>query len=284
MVEKITFERPPQFNKSIDSWLLRFLSKLTLRLNDIIGAAGGGAPTDAKYLVTEADATLTAEKVLGSDFKVLHVPEAYSTIANALAAASAGDIVLVAPGTYNENLTMSTSQVTLMGHGVSTLINGGATGDAIYVSADYCTIKSLSVKTTPGNGNPYCGISTVGAYTYISDVIVQDADKHGITILGGADRTRIYNCLIIQVDDFAIRTVTDRFTILGCIVVNNARDTNRNIDIGGSYGTITGCSVVAGSYAGIYLTSGSSYVAVAANYVGYRVVNGGSNNEVGHNA
>ncbi len=95
-------------------------------------------------------------------------PGGYATINAAIAAANPGDTILIAPGTYNENVVVNKS-VTLQGTGPGVVIEGtftedngnfagplstwlqtapgysGASGTGISVSADNVTLKNLTV-------------------------------------------------------------------------------------------------------------------------------------------
>ena len=63
---------------------------------------------------------------------VLHVPHGYATIQGGIAAASAGDTVLVAPGVYFENVTMKPG---VHIHGEPGAILDGSQGAGAVVSA-----------------------------------------------------------------------------------------------------------------------------------------------------
>ena len=69
----------------------------------------------------------------GAGGQVLHVPRAYATIQSAVAAAASGDTVLVAAGTYSENVVVSTPGVRLVGGGDVVLDGAGRSGIGIHV-------------------------------------------------------------------------------------------------------------------------------------------------------
>jgi len=71
--------------------------------------------------------------IQGAGGDVLHVPRDYATIQGAVDAAQSGDTVLVAAGTYSENVVMSTSGVRLAGSGDVVLDGTGRTGIGIHV-------------------------------------------------------------------------------------------------------------------------------------------------------
>jgi len=77
--------------------------------------------TNAAGVTSEIGITLTVSDISGTN--VRRVPLAYPTIQAAIDGASAGDIVLVSPGAYNERVIMY-KPVKLQGSGLSTIING----------------------------------------------------------------------------------------------------------------------------------------------------------------
>jgi len=94
----------------------------------IVATVPGGAATGT-IMVTRGDGNLTSEVGVTLTITncaattVRNVPSAYPTIQQAINAASAGDLILVAPGTYHENVIMH-KPVRLQGAGTgSTFIN-----------------------------------------------------------------------------------------------------------------------------------------------------------------
>ncbi|MBI5632253.1 MAG: hypothetical protein HZA15_02095 [Nitrospirae bacterium] len=96
--------------------------------NTIVATIAGGATTGDLMvtrgggLTTEIGVTLTIANCAATTVRKVPTP-AYPTIQSAINAASAGDLILVAPGTYNENVVMY-KPVRLQGAGAgSTFIN-----------------------------------------------------------------------------------------------------------------------------------------------------------------
>lgn len=88
-------------------------------------------------------------------------PACYDTIQAAIDAATAGDTINVASGTYNEKLTVN-KPITLQGAGSSTtIVDGASLGEAILVSisnpADDITIDGFTFK----NATDYQTVSAI---------------------------------------------------------------------------------------------------------------------------
>ena len=71
--------------------------------------------------------------------------DSFATIQEAVTAASIGDTVQVAAGTYSETVTVATANLTLKGAGDSTLISVSGGGTALTVSANGITLSSLKI-------------------------------------------------------------------------------------------------------------------------------------------
>jgi hypothetical protein len=85
--------------------------------------------------------------------QIIHVPGDYPTIQEGINAAANGDTVLVAPGTYFENLVLSGPNIILASHFLitgdtsyisSTVINGGQAGSVITVQDNIATITRIT--------------------------------------------------------------------------------------------------------------------------------------------
>ena len=100
----------------------------------------------------------------------------YTAIQPAIDAALPGDIVEVAAGTYNENITI-TKRIELRGEDRNTtIINGDGNGNVVYISADSVYIHGFTIKN--GNIGIYLDSSN---YSYIANNrIVDNTGKDGI--------------------------------------------------------------------------------------------------------
>lgn len=74
-------------------------------------------PTSDTTAVTDApdDTTASTGATEGAADGVLRVPDEYDTITEAVEAAAPGDLVLIAPGTYNEAVNVTTDDITIRG-------------------------------------------------------------------------------------------------------------------------------------------------------------------------
>ena len=94
----------------------------------------------------------------GADAATLTVgPEqTYSTIGDAITAASMGDTIRVYAGTYNENVVIN-KKISLIGNGsANTTINGGGSGDVVNITANGVNIIGFTITNSSSTG--YAGI------------------------------------------------------------------------------------------------------------------------------
>ncbi|MEY4173087.1 MAG: hypothetical protein RI900_252 [Actinomycetota bacterium] len=90
----------------------------------LLFAACGGDETAVTTTSAAADTTAAPETTAAAD-GVLDVPGEFATIQAAVDAAQPGDLVLIAPGTYNEAVQVETDQLTIRGVDRNTTILDG---------------------------------------------------------------------------------------------------------------------------------------------------------------
>jgi hypothetical protein len=107
----------------------------------------------------------------------INVPADFATIQDAVNSASEGDEIVVAPGTYNENVTWTGTGLTLRGSGGAalTIIDGGGFGAPIRASSVLSGVTVEGFTLTNGGGGDGGGISLVNvADGTIRNCIVRD--------------------------------------------------------------------------------------------------------------
>jgi len=73
------------------------------------------APPETDPVAADAPAPETTEAPAGDADGILNVPDEFDTIQAAVDAAAAGDLVLIAPGTYNEAVNVVTDEIVIRG-------------------------------------------------------------------------------------------------------------------------------------------------------------------------
>ena len=114
----------------------------------------------------------------------------YSTIQSAINAAAPGDTVLVAPGTYYENLLVQNKSIALksIAGAATTIIDGGRHDVTLQLSDTPDLTMLVTGFTFRGGGTPISpsnGGITLFGFATITDNIIQNNYGYGISVLGG---------------------------------------------------------------------------------------------------
>ena len=93
-----------------------------------------------------------SESEVKSSSATIYVPDGYSTIQEAVDAASAGDTIVVRDGTYNENIKVNKHLTIRSENGSDSTVVQAATSnsDVFTVSTDYVNINGFTVKGANG--------------------------------------------------------------------------------------------------------------------------------------
>src|SRR5579875_383102 len=108
---------------------------------------------------------LLAFTVLAPAQSTIHVPADKPTIQAAIDAANSGDTVLVAPGTYTENLIISKKEITLTSSGgpQATILDDSSRGSVIEIDhtpTTATTISGFTIRNGFGSESNWSGIYT----------------------------------------------------------------------------------------------------------------------------
>jgi hypothetical protein len=154
-----------------------------------------------RYLATRV--TLLASLCATSLFaKIIHVPADQPTIQSGINAASSGDIVLVAPGTYKENINFSGKAITLKSSGGSrvTIIDGGGIAPVLTFSSNE-TSSSVLIGFTLQNGSATFNSQYEGGGIFIgfaSPTIKNNIIQNNTACAGGAGIEVYFGSPLIQ--------------------------------------------------------------------------------------
>lgn len=180
----------------------------------------------------------------------------YTSITDALDDAT--DMVMVGPGTFDESVEINQDDLTLMGSGRGTLIDGGVE-NAITVNGSNVSISALASRCDPDAGTSVDGINTSP----------------------GSDGLMVRDVHVLETDSIGILVRGEAATVIGCVVDNTG--SQGIYYTSGGRGMVGMCSIGDGvSQNGVRVESQSTAVAACTiGSVGQAGVNiGGSNNSV----
>ncbi|HET9040898.1 MAG TPA: right-handed parallel beta-helix repeat-containing protein, partial [Gemmatimonadales bacterium] len=122
------------------------------------GMAGVVVVGGAAYSPSPRGAVTAVADATGA---VRQVPEQYPTIQSAVDAADPGDLVLVGPGVYREEVTVTTPSLTIRGlDRNATIIDGEfVRGNGVAVLADGVAIENLTARNAVLNGFYWTGVT-----------------------------------------------------------------------------------------------------------------------------
>ncbi|MBN1168992.1 right-handed parallel beta-helix repeat-containing protein, partial [Candidatus Woesebacteria bacterium] len=130
-----------------------------------------------------------------SNAATFYVPDNYSTIQSAVNAVSSGDTVYVRAGNYNEQFSISSSNITVAGiEGSRPRIYAGSMTGGEYlvtISGSNIRFRNFEIENTPVESAPQRALGVTGNDNLIENIKVHHSWKSGILITG--DRNLLEN-------------------------------------------------------------------------------------------
>ena len=159
----------------------------------------------------------------------IYVPDDYSTIQEAVDAASSGDTIIVRDGTYTENVNIDKDHLIIRSENgaEATIVQAANSDDHVFeVTADYVHINGFTVKGAIGTEK--AGIYLHGSesdnieYCNISNNIISDYNYNGIQILYSSNNTLANNIVSKNWGYGITLAFSDSNTLSNNIVMQNA--------------------------------------------------------------
>jgi len=179
----------------------------------------GDINSDGKIGLDESIYALrvTAGLTTAQSGKVINVPADFPTIQEAIDAASEGDTINAAAGSYSENVLISKDNITLQGAGAAnTVIDGGGEDVIVIQGGKAVTIKTLTVRS----GNTGI-IARRGATFEVRDILVQDCSTKGIQVDENSTARIADSKVMRNGDDGILVFRNSSVTILGMVESSN---------------------------------------------------------------
>lgn len=188
---------------------------------------------------------------VAADENIIRVPEEYPTIQAAIDAASPGDVVLVAPGTYTESITLK-SGVTVRGSGADvTVIDGSRVRDAVLA-------REIAESTITGFtiiGGRLSGIRNDRSSMIIENNIIHGGSTGSVVFDGSDGVSLVRNNVITNTRGSGILGIGTPVTIVNNVIIRNG---SSGIEFWGSPITVTNNTIANNSGSGIVLRANTS--------------------------
>jgi len=150
---------------------------------------------------------------------IWYVPGDFLTIQEAIDASDPGDTVLVVPGTYHEHLSISKSNLTLLGESpLTTVIDGNQTSSVVFLNAKNVTLKGFKIQ------NGIFGINMVQSKNCtISDNVVTLNTDEGMRIWWESSNNTITGNTVVFNNGYGMRNMlnSNKNIIANNTVANN---------------------------------------------------------------
>ncbi len=202
------------------------------------------------------------------------------SIQTAVNNATSGDEIVIQPGTYTENIVISTGNLVIRsesGNPENTIIKAkSSSAHALSVKADSVKVSGLKIT---GTKSSYAGIQLSGCSNCVIENNVLPNNGYGISLLSSKSNTVSNNEVTNNGDYGIVLGSSNDNTISG----NRASDNNgRGIHLGTSDGnTISGNTVTSNGVSGLYVCPKSDNNLVFNNYFA-NTVNGEIKNGTGN--
>ena len=162
---------------------------------------------------------LFAAVALYAQAETLHVPADHTTIQAAIDAAYAGDLVLVAPGRYEENITLK-SGVTVRGVDVYRCKLTASQGNVVYAAGAINPATALENFIVDGQGTSEAGIKLTDSEATIQNVVIRNA-RLGIRCADSSPE--IYNTTLTDIAEHGIAYYAGCGGVLSSVTITRCR-------------------------------------------------------------
>jgi len=190
--------------------LLKLISRVVLKLESFL-----------------SDETWRGVILMTGDKHIIKVPDDYTTIQEAINAAKPGDIIIVSPGIYHENIIID-KPISLIGKiRENTIIDGSGLGDVVCISSSGVKISNLTVTNSgsrykgPFDGGNDAGVKLKYVNNCIISHLIVTNNTNGISIIS-SNSNIISDNLVLSNNKEGIFVVSSSNNL----IVNNTSNLN----------------------------------------------------------
>ena len=170
----------------------------------------------------------------------------YSSVQDAVDDATS--MVLIGPGTFEENVSNTADDLFVQGVGTASVIDGGDSGRAFNNSGSDVTVKNLAVQTDQGGDDDAIRMAGGSVDFRLSHITVVSSGNHGIYAQGGRDGF-IAECKVKNTDNIGIFAAANRVSVSDSITDSSVLNTGvRHTGYGGK---VQDCIVNSAGFRGI---------------------------------
>ena len=150
--------------------------------------------------------------------------QTYTTIGDAITAATSGDTIYVYAGTYTEEVVLDKT-LTLVGNSsADTIIDSSGANVPLDIKIDNCNVNGFTIRGSGGAATD-AGLLINSSFNHILDCIIRDNQGNGIRLESAGSNNTIENCLVTNNSRHGIKIISSNNNLVKiCTIIANDED------------------------------------------------------------